>query len=126
MTDECECSDEYGPCEIHGITLCQREGASLRTADELALQFVADAYDVIAAADADIPGTNPQLRKLKEIYDHHEAKLWCNDWLVDGDDSQALHDDVLMVESWLPDETVCYWEDGYRIVKLTSDCPLRF
>lgn len=44
---ECECSEEYGPCEDHSEVLAQREGASTRTADELLAVFIGDAEDII-------------------------------------------------------------------------------
>ena len=43
---DCDCSDKYGPCELHGETLVQREGASTRTADELVLVLCHDLVDL--------------------------------------------------------------------------------
>lgn len=45
MTD-CDCSEEYGPCESHCIQVIARDGASSRTADDVAYRLVMDAVDL--------------------------------------------------------------------------------
>ena len=120
MNDDCGCSEEYGPCEDHATVLAQREGASTRSADDLANVFMYDAWELIPTAHEKI--------RTKELADEYAAKL--DDarhmgvaWL-EGDDAQALHDDASMVETWLPSGIMVLWDDGYRIVRVHDDCPL--
>jgi len=109
-TVECECGEEYGPCEEHGTVLAQREGASLRTADELLSVYLHDArsidpevlspygLDVLARADAALDGPAS--------------------WLDDSELADELAGVAWQVESALDADT--YWEDGYIIVRVTG------
>jgi hypothetical protein len=110
---ECECTEEYGPCEIHGETLVSREGASLRTADELCALFIEDALSV---------GAELSVEGAQILYDANEA-LSESSWIEDPDLAEALRDLVNQVESYIADLTVV-WDDGYRIIRPTDDCPL--
>ena len=112
MRSECGCSEDYGPCEQHGTVLAQRDGAAVRTADELARVFIDDATDigaelssygadVVAAADAEF-ATGER-------------------WLT-ADAGEALLDLVHQVEATL--DAWVIWEDGYCIVRPSADCPL--
>lgn len=78
MTNEvCECNIDYGPCESHATVLVQREGASSRSADELALVFIEDAIDL---------GFNPD-ESMRTFLD---GLVWDGSWLADTDESQTL------------------------------------
>lgn len=108
----CDCTDEYGPCEDHGTVLAQREGASLRSADELAVVYLDDALGI----DPDC--LSPYGRQVKA-----DAEAgFDGSWIGDPDLADALRDVVSQVESHLDAWTV--WNDGYVIVKPSADCPL--
>ena len=118
---ECECSEEYGPCVQHGEVLAQREGASVRTADELCVMFILDALS--CGAELSPYGADVLARA--------DANLAANErsgvaWFSNDEDGQSLADEVRslvdQVESTL--DAVTYWEDGYQIVRLSDDCPL--
>jgi hypothetical protein len=110
---ECECSEEYGPCEEHGVVLAQREGGSTRTADELSLAFIADALDidgeilspygrdVVARCEADLMRSLGQSR-----------------WLDDVELQDELASVAYQVEAAL--DAQVYWEDGYVISRVTG------
>lgn len=112
---QCECSEEYGPCEQHGTVLAQREGASSRTADELTYVYVLDCFaileqeptpyaaDVLARAEAQMDGAG-------------------GGWIDDPDLADELRDVAWQLESTIGAWT--FWDDGYRIVEPTEDCPL--
>lgn len=134
----CECSDEYGPCEQHGEVIAQREGASTRTADDLAYVFLTDVLAIMENGP-DIPADGSdmarRLAKLRAAVDHwSNDDLWDDNrgcrWLVlpDHDLSDppaALMEDVSDAESVLADLGLAvYWEDGYVITRMNDDCPL--
>ncbi len=114
---DCECSEEYGPCERHGELLAQRDGASSRTADELTLVLIDDLISV--GAELSPWG--------KDIVEQAEAQL--NDdpidsrWLEDPDLVDALMDVADQAEAYVADLWVIR-DDGYRIVRPLADCPL--
>lgn len=108
MTD-CECSEEYGPCESHCDVLAQREGASLRTGDELIALYLDDALSI------DPECLSPYGRDVKARVD---AALAESSWLDDSDLGDELYSVRDQVESSL--DAVTYWDDGYRIVKITG------
>lgn len=126
MRVECECSEDFGPCERHMTVLAQREGASTRTADALALVFLYDVADLIDDA-----------RGFKDIKARDIADGWRDDatwsgthpgdgWIEHEDDDHAeIGDDVSMVETWLPGDMWVAWDDGYVISRMSDDCPLR-
>jgi hypothetical protein len=118
---ECDCSEEYGPCEIHCEVLVQREGASCRTADELMLVLCHDLVDlgaelspygakVLANADAYADGCRDQSAS---------GSVWFEDDGTTLDQLVSLADQ-LEVDA----EVSVFMEDGYRIVRATADCPL--
>ena len=112
----CECSEEYGPCELHAETLVVREGASLHTADELLAIFIRDAVDLGAELS---PYGKDVLSRVWSALSANESMGVA--WLED----ESLQDELATVSSQL--ETTLYtlgfsvyWEDGYRIVKITG------
>lgn len=115
--DGCSCSEEYGPCEGHADILAQREGASLRTADELAALFLSEAaYVLEEAAETDASLTETAGRAYTIACKYDDVQGWCDD----ADRSQALHDDASMVETWLPAGIHVWWNDGYVIARVTA------
>lgn len=116
---ECDCTEEYGPCEGHGVVLAQREGASLRTADELCVLFLDDALSIDPACLSPY-GLDVKTRAEAALEASHDAHL--SSWLDDADLSDELRNVVGQVESYLDAWT--FWDDGYRIVQPSSDCPL--
>jgi hypothetical protein len=116
---ECECSEEYGPCEDHSELMVSREGASLRTADELQSQFIHDAVslgaelspygkDVLSRADAAMTVEGPM-----------------SNWLPDDEEGYALRDDLGTVANQVETELYTlgystYWDDGFRVLKITG------
>ena len=107
--DPCECNEDFGPCEMHCDILAQREGASLRTGDELALVFIDDALDI----DADV--LSPYGR---EVYNEATEALSKERHIEDADLAEALHDLARQVESHLG--LWVTWEDGYVIARVTG------
>jgi hypothetical protein len=127
--NECECSEEYGPCELHGEVLAQRDGRD--GADHLALQCIADvmAHDngseriVIALLAGEPWQPNDTLSVVGwATYQEANDNLTSGGWCEDPDLSQAVSDLVWMVEC----NTDLYvtWDDGYTIVRVSDDCPL--
>lgn len=114
---DCGCTDEYGPCEQHGEVKFQREGASARTADELALQFIDDAL----ALDSECLSAEGRDTRRKAVADlAAEREGFFGGWLSDADLSQALNDLVDQVENYIGPEYQTYRDDGYRIVRITG------
>lgn len=108
---ECGCSEDYGPCEEHGDVLAQREGASLRTSDELALTFIGDAL-----------GVGGELSPYgRDVYDQAGEAL-SDGWVDNGDLADELHELVRQVEASLGYWVT--WDDGYRIVRVLPGSPL--
>lgn len=108
----CECSDEYGPCETHGLVVAQRDGAGARrTADELLQVFVEDAVGLgVTLTDDECA-----------VVSHVDTELnGSQHWLDDADLSEALAELALDVEMRLPDGLAVYWDDGYRIVQMVG------
>lgn len=119
----CDCSEEFGPCEDHCEVLVQRDGASSRTADDLAHTLI---YDLIALAESENVGLIMDTR-------HYETLAWIEEgwdgagWLDDADKSDALYDLARTVEgnALAAMDGVSVWhDDGYRITRLTGG-PLR-
>lgn len=120
VSDECECNENYGPCEDHMNVLAQREGASSRTGAELALVFLCD---VQAILEADGRGTT-RIDEMLSYWgeDHRWNRHMGVETLVDSEnDSEALRDDVELAEGMLGDVGAnVYWEDGYVISRTTG------
>lgn len=108
----CDCTYDYGVCDKHGTVLAQREGASARTTDELCALFLADAATLVDAERI------AQATALAGTYS--DVTGWCED----ADTAESLYDAVYMVESWLRIGIVTFWDDGYRIVQVSDDCPI--
>lgn len=109
---QCDCSDEYGPCEQHGDTLVVREGASLHTADELAMIEIDDLVSVGAELSA---WGQAEYKRLEQALTDR--------WFDNPDDGEAARDLVTQLESNVADLWVIH-DDGYRIVRPHADCPL--
>ena len=114
MSLQCqECSVECGPCEQHGETLVQREGASCRTADELALLYL---FDMAELGQGELSPWGVEVRDAAEAnLEANRSKRSGTAWIDDSDLVDSLMDVVLQVES--ASDYLTYWDDGYRIVK---------
>lgn len=117
--EECECSEEFGPCELHLELFVSREGASLRTADELLSVFIDDAVTLGA-------GLSPY---GKDIVFRADAAMTVDgpmsNWLPDTEDGYELRDALQTVANQMESELYTlgfsvYWDDGYRIIKITG------
>lgn len=113
---ECDCSEEYGPCEDHSELMASREGASTRTADELLVIFIQDAVDLGATLSP--YGIDVLNRAIAELAANEDMGV---SWLS----SDSLRDELVTVSDQV--ETTLYtmelsvfWEDGYRILKVTG------
>jgi len=106
-----DCSEEYGPCEKHSELITSREGASLRTADELCELFIEDA--VALGAELSAYGRVIQARV--------NDKLSNESWLEDADLAEELRDVTNQMETELSTLGYStYWDDGYRIIRVTG------
>jgi hypothetical protein len=115
---ECTCTDEYGPCEFHGETLVIREGASLRTADELGVEFLSDTAAVLGAWPSE-EFERETLRLGNALADNRSEMGTA--WFRDAEDGDALGDAIGQAESALSAAGLsAYWEDGYRIIRITG------
>lgn len=126
----CECDDEYGPCELHGTVLVQREGASTRTADESAVQYAEDAADLLDEVGGAVEGVREVDREvIAEAWELLEgARRRGVAWFPEDDAGEML-DTILRVGDALESDlhALGYWtfrDDGYWVVKLSEDCPL--
>ena len=121
---ECECSEEYGPCEDHAETLVVREGASCRTADEVQLQLCTDLADLITGEGRALPEGVAATLELwwEQCEDRRHMGV---SWFTDNDDDNAVvsFDELIdmsdKLSGELPDLQI-WQEDGYRITRLTG------
>lgn len=117
ITEPCDCSEEFGPCELHCTILAQREGSSSRSADELCVVFLEDAQEIDAECLAPYG---------RDVLERAQAALAAagpfSHWFEDESLGEELRDVVRQVETRIDAWTV--WDDGYRIVKPSDDCPL--
>lgn len=120
--ETCECSENYGPCEDHSDVLAQREGAAVRTADELMAVFVGDVAAILADA-----GIDPDAGMLAAIRDADAYWEACPNggWapIEDPDTyslADALGDAVQHAEQSLPAGVYVWWDDGYVISRITG------
>lgn len=136
---ECECSEDYGPCENHMDVIAQREGASTRTTDDLVYVFLTDV--LAAARDKDIRRESgkrmgrtitdnaPDVRQLVDAVNYWENDDLWNDnygcrWVRDDVDAE-IHDGMSTGENVLADLGLSVqWDDGYVIYRIHDDCPL--
>jgi len=116
----CGCSDEYGPCERHGDTLVVREGASLHTADELAMILIEDLQSV--GAELSPWGVEQRDRLAKQLETDRDSTSGVA-WFAFPEDAEAARDLADQLEGYVADLWVVH-EDGYRIVRPHEDCPL--
>lgn len=115
MTEpECDCSNEHGPCEQHCQVIIQREGASLRSADELAVQYLEDAQELVP--DRLSPYGYGVLRRAQT--DLAKSGAWLSQRTVTSDELYSLVDQVETEVGVAGYQT--YREDGYSIVKITG------
>ena len=117
--EECDCSDEYGPCERHGTTLVIREGASQRTADSLLLLLCHDLID--CGAEVSVWGQEvlDAADKAEENAMSKAGTSWFLGGAVEFDQVATLADQLEAAT-----DLVVIQDDGYRIVRPTDDCPL--
>lgn len=98
--------------------LVVREGAALRTADELALVRCDDIIDV-----GDFPEADDRRGDLARLWTALEASRHpvsgCA-WFDDPDNAEEAFKLADLLESDLPDGIRLYANDGYRIVRLTG------
>lgn len=116
---DCDCTEEFGPCEQHSELFVSREGASLRTADELLTVFLNDAKDL--GAELSPYGQDVLTRADAALMEYAKENVSFSAWLDDAE----LQDELATVVSQLETELYTlgysiYWEDGYRIVKITG------
>lgn len=118
MTDiECDCSDEYGPCEAHGDLLVSRDLAA-RGADDLELTLI---YDLIEVGAELSPHGRDELAAIEADYETDRVSgighFKC------ADTFERVSDLTSQLESYVADLWVIR-DDGYRIVRPHADCPL--
>ena len=123
----CECSEDWGPCEDHGEVVAQREGASTRTADDLAYVFLTDvlaigeergwiAPNMLGKVNADRLRTAEHYWSNDDLWDDTMGCRWVRD-----DVDAEIHDEIAIGESVLADLGLAvYWEDGYVISRVTG------
>ncbi len=119
-TIECECSEEYGPCEKHCDILVIRDGASSHTADELTLLLVSDLVDLGVTLTSAQNDTYTYLTsKLHDNRDAHTGTAWFSD----PDDAEAAVDlsDAVQANT---EGLYINQDDGYTIVRPHANCPL--
>ena len=140
MNEECECSEEYGPCEDHCEILAQREGASARTADDLVYVFLTDVLAILEhewrervnapGADLFSDETVRMGQSLDKIRD--AETFWSEDSRWDDnygcrwvrEDEPEISDEITTGESVLADlGLTVWWEDGY-VISRTIGGPL--
>lgn len=115
----CDCSEEFGPCEDHSELLVSREGASLRTADELSVLFIQDAVSL--GVELSVWG--------KETLGYAQGDLSDNEsmgvaWFSDNE-AERIQDEIGTLQWQVESELATlgysvYWEDGFRILKVTG------
>lgn len=148
--DECECTEDYGPCDRHSETIVSREGASTRTADELVAVFLSDVTDLYTEAGKTAPTGEHYLTgsdywqavedervRERERASRDGGYAYVSGWAPtdgtitredgtvvtweDGDMSQWLSDAISAGESDLCDiGWSITWDDGYRIYRVTG------
>lgn len=118
IMEPCDCSEDDGPCELHSTMWVVREGASTRTADELALCLIDDLLDIAIDTNGRVGGELSPWGK--EIVDAVRADLDPpgHRWLEDPDLESNLFEVANQVENssglWITHE------DGYVIAEVTG------
>lgn len=108
---ECEVCGESAEHEHEAVVI--REGASLRTADELLECFVSDAIDLGAELS---PYGAESLRLAREALENDRSARSGVAWIESDDVREGLADLAWQVEADLSDYCVV-WEDGYVIYR---------
>lgn len=117
--DDCECSEEYGPCELHTDVLAQREGASTRTADDLAYVFLTDVVGILEAEGRPVPAQLAEAVAYWTEDDLWDDNMGCR-WVKETVEAE-IHDDINTGESALYDiGASVWWDDGYVIARITG------
>lgn len=120
----CDCSEDWGPCEDHMDVIAQREGASTRTADDLVYVFLTDV--LAAAEDPEIrQGAEVNLRGLRTSLTYWEKETrWTDNYgcrWVSEEEPSEIHDEIPLGEGILAALGLSVnWEDGYVIYRLTG------
>lgn len=122
-----ECSDEYGPCEDHGTAVVIRDGASTRTADELAVIYCDDAAALLEELGGTVLNTDRDIVqdawKLLETERRHGVA-----WFPEDDAGEMLDECLRLGDALAADLSglghFTYWDDGYTIVRVHENCPL--
>jgi len=123
----CGCDEDYGPCEDHCTVLVQREGASTRTADELAVLYCDDAVGLLEDIGGTVLATDLEIVRdawaLLETERRHGVA-----WFPEDDAGEML-DEVLRLGDALMWDLLALgyattWDDGFWIVQVHEDCPL--
>jgi hypothetical protein len=116
QTQVCECSEDFGPCEQHSEVLAQREGAAVRTADELAAIFIGD-----------VEALRPTVRVYEADFETARdvaAEYWeqnPNGGWAEPELSEALSDSIYAGEWMLAELGLSvYWDDGFVIYRITG------
>jgi hypothetical protein len=121
VVTDCDCTEEYGPCEEHGETLVSREGAAVRTADDLLVTFIDDARD--AGRFVLSPWGEDVLRQAEDNLSANESMGVR--WLSGDEEGASIREDLDTLQYQVEAELATaglstYWEDGYRIVRITG------
>lgn len=122
----CDCSEDFGPCSSHSEEIAQRVGSGNRSADELCAVFLSEAAVALTDAGAEFPTEWADIRALVD-----DSESWEGSWLradltvpnaSEGySASDALRDAVSAAEEALGAiGLVTYWDDGYRILRITG------
>lgn len=128
---ECECSEDYGPCEEHGTAVVIRQGASTRTADELLLLFVEDASLILHDVGVELsPWADDVIHRAHGALDAVDEFTHCA-WLPEGTYGDRLRDELTTLANQVEVDMgtldiphFTYWNDGYWIVRVHENCPL--
>lgn len=122
MTEfDCDCSEEYGPCEKHSALIVVREGASLRTADELLSVFIDDAV----ALGAELSPYGKDIVFRADAAMQAEGTNGMSNWLPETDEGYELRDALASIANQVETELdtlgySTYWDDGFRVLKITG------
>jgi hypothetical protein len=123
--DECDCTEDNGPCEAHSVVLVSRDGASARTADELTLVQIDDTTDVWRAEMNDdtydplTPEHRADVERLRAQLDKDRTPVSGCAWFEDPDDADELRE-IADYRLDLPPNVTIDLDDGYVIRKITG------
>jgi hypothetical protein len=123
----CDCTEDYGPCEDHATTVIQREGASTRTADELAVIYCDDAAGLLEDIGGTVLDTDHEL--IRDAWELLEAERRMGvAWFPESDAGEML-DEVLRLGDALMSDLFALgyattWDDGYIVSRVHEDSPL--